>query len=123
MFPACRRLPSLDSRLQWDFLDVAMEKPRRAMEACVVAVEELKPVKQADSECLCIWYEELRAIGERAKMEGVYAHLLTEAVADKILNSLTPKEDELVRTRMANIKEHRQSLKYTKKSTTWCIHY
>jgi hypothetical protein len=29
----------------WDFLDMAMEKPRWAMEACVVAVEELKPVK------------------------------------------------------------------------------
>jgi hypothetical protein len=40
-------------------------------------------------------------------MEGVYAHLLTEAEANKILNGLTPKEKELVRTRMANIKEHR----------------
>ncbi len=53
----------------WDFLDMAVEKPHRAMEACVAAVEELKPVKQADSEHLQIRYEELRAIGERAKME------------------------------------------------------
>jgi hypothetical protein len=53
----------------WDFLDVAVEKPRRAMEACVVDVVELKPVKQADSDHLQIRYEELRAIGERAKME------------------------------------------------------
>ncbi len=70
----------------WDFLDVAMEKPRQAMEACVAAMEELKPVKQAESECLWKWYKELRAIGERANIEGVYTHLLAEAVANKILS-------------------------------------
>jgi hypothetical protein len=80
---------------------VAVEKPLRAMEAHVAAVEELKPVKQADSECLRIWYEEFRAIRQRAKMEGVYSHLLTEAVVNKILNVLPPKEKELMRARMA----------------------
>ncbi len=49
--------------------------------------------------------------------------MLTEVVANKILNGLTPKEKELVQTRMANIKEHRQSLKNTKKSAPWCIHH
>jgi hypothetical protein len=65
----------------WDFLDVAVDKPRRAMEACVAAVEKLKPVKSDSSECLRMQYEELRTIGEQAKMEGVYSHLLTKAVA------------------------------------------
>jgi hypothetical protein len=55
------------------------------------AIAKLKPVKQADSGCLRIWYVELRAIGERAKMGGVYAHLLMEAVVDKILNGLPPQ--------------------------------
>ncbi len=85
----------------WDFLEMAMDKPRQAMESCVAAVEKLKPVKQADSECLRIWYVELRAIGERAKMGGVYAHLLMEAVVDKILNGLPPKEKQVVWARIA----------------------
>ncbi len=79
----------------WYFLDVAMEKPPWAMEACVVVVKELKPVKQADSDYLRIRYEKLRAIGERAKMEGVHAHLLTEAVANKILNGRPPQGERV----------------------------
>jgi hypothetical protein len=87
----------------WDFLDVVMEKLRQAMEACVAAMEELKPVKQADSECLQKRYKESRAIEERANIEGVYTHLLTEAVANKILSSLPPKEKELAQSKMARL--------------------
>jgi hypothetical protein len=82
-----RRLMYFFSMSQvWDFLEVAVEKPRRSMEACVAAVGDFKPVKQADSECLWIQYEELRVIGSGPRWRGVYVHLLMEAVANKILN-------------------------------------
>ncbi len=48
----------------WDFLDVAKEKTRQAMEACVAAMEELKPVKQAESECLWKVVESDRGAGQ-----------------------------------------------------------
>ncbi len=54
----------------WDFLDVAMKKPHRAMEACTSALNKLRPVKPANSECLRKRYEKLRAIVEQAKSEG-----------------------------------------------------
>ncbi len=38
----------------WDFLDLAVDKPCRAMEACVAAVEGLEPVKLDSSEYLQI---------------------------------------------------------------------
>jgi hypothetical protein len=33
----------------WDFLDVAVDKPRWAMAACVAMIEKLKPVKSDSS--------------------------------------------------------------------------
>jgi hypothetical protein len=83
----------------WDFLDVAVDKPRRAMAACVAMIEKLKPVKSDSSECLRKRYEELRTIGEQAKMEGVYSYLLTKAVAEKILSGLPPTEKEAMRAK------------------------
>ncbi len=83
----------------WDFLDVAVDKPRQAMEACVASVERLKPVKSDSSECLRMRYEELRTIGEQAKTEEAYSHLLTKAVAEKILNGLSHVEREAVRAK------------------------
>jgi hypothetical protein len=84
----------------WDFLDVAMDKPRRAMEACVMVIEKMKPVKPDSSKCLRIRYEELRAIGEQAKAGRVYSYLLTKAVADKITGGLPPAEKEAMRARV-----------------------
>ncbi len=83
----------------WDFLDVAVDKPRWALAACVAMIEKLKPVKLDSSECLRKRYEELRTIGEQAKMEGVYSYLLTKAVAEKILGGLPPTEKEPVRAK------------------------
>jgi hypothetical protein len=60
----------------------------------------LKPVKQASPECLRIQYEELKAIGEQAKTEGVYAHLLTKEVAERILNGLPPIDREALRAKI-----------------------
>ncbi len=83
----------------WDFLDVAVDKPRQAIAACVVMIEKLKPVKSDSSECLRKRYEELRTIGGQAKMEGVYSYLLTKAVAEKILSRLPPTEKEAMRAK------------------------
>ncbi len=79
---------------------MAVDKPRRVMVACVSTIDKMKPVKPDSSECLRIQYEELRAVGEQAKTGGVYSHLLTKAVVDKITGGLPPAEKEAMRARV-----------------------